>query len=156
VSQSVWAEFGTVLIHNFLQWPYTYDTCDVGTVSNQTWNGVPDISDLQGDKYNQGHFSYLPGQRLSRCTCPGEDHPGPMHDDGSFVGRSAPEIDVFEATAHGNRGAVSQSGQWAPFNADYEWFNTTQNFIVPDPTVTELNSYTGGCVLLFSRQAGVN
>lgn len=39
----------------------------------------------------------LPGQRLSRCTCPGEDHPGPKHKDGTFVGRSAPEIDIFEA-----------------------------------------------------------
>lgn len=67
-----------------------------------------------------------------------------MHDDGTFVGRSAPEIDVFEATVHERKGAVSQSGQWAPFNAGYEWFNTTENFIVSDPTVTELNSYTGG------------
>jgi len=60
------------------------------------------------------------------------------------VGRSAPEIDVFEATVEGGLGAVSQSGQWAPFNAGYEWFNTTENFIVPDPKVTELNSYAGG------------
>lgn len=45
----------------------------------------------------QGHLSYLPGQRLSRCTCPGESHPGPVHEDGEYVGRSGPEIDVFEA-----------------------------------------------------------
>lgn len=32
-----------------------------------------------------------------RCTCPGESHPGPKHSDGTFVGRSAPEIDVLEA-----------------------------------------------------------
>lgn len=32
------------------------------------------------------------------CTCPGESHPGPMRSDGSYVGRSAPEIDIFEAT----------------------------------------------------------
>ena len=133
----------TTLIDH-LQWPYTYDTCDVGTVPNQTFNGVPDLSLYPGDQYNLGDFSYLPGQRLSRCTCPGEEHPGPTHDDGTFVGRSAPEIDVFEATVQGGQGAVSQSGQWAPFNAGYEWFNTTQNFVVPDPTVTELNPYTGG------------
>jgi len=92
-----------------------------------------------------GNFSYLPGQRLSRCTCPDEEHPGPMHDDGTLADRSAPEIDVFEATAHEHKGAVSQSGQWAPFNAGYEWFNTTANFIVPD---TGLN--TGGVSFLFS------
>ena len=45
--------------------------------------------------------SYLGGQRLSRCTCPGESHPGPVHEDGSLVGRSAPEIDVFEAQVRG-------------------------------------------------------
>ena len=72
-----------------------------------------------------------------------------MHDDGTFVGRSAPEIDIFEATTDGLVGAVSQSGQWAPFNAGYEWFNTTDNFIVPDPANTKLNTYTGGYVFLF-------
>ena len=97
-----------------------------------------------GDKSNLGDFSDLPGQRLSCCTCPGEGHPGLTHDDGTFVGRSAPEIDVFEATIEGGQGAVSQSGQRAPFNVGYEWFNTTENFIVPDPTVTELNSHAGG------------
>lgn len=40
-----------------------------------------------------------------------------MHANGSFVGRSAPEIDLFEALVDGdNRGQVSQSAQWAPFN----------------------------------------
>jgi len=70
-----------------------------------------------------------------------------MHKDGTFVGRSAPEIDVFEATTEHYKGAVSQSGQWAPFNAGYEWFNTTANFIVPDPTITQPNTYTGGSVV---------
>lgn len=31
--------------------------------------------------------------------CIGESHPGPTHSDGTFVGRSAPEIDIFEAQA---------------------------------------------------------
>jgi hypothetical protein len=69
-----------------------------------------------------------------------------MHSDGTFVGRSAPEIDIFEATIDGGIGGVSQSGQWGPFNAGYEWFNTTQNLIIPDPDITQLNSYAGGCV----------
>lgn len=67
------------------------------------------------------------------CTCPGESHPGPMRSDGSYVGRSAPEIDIFEATViHNVKGQVwekkllmfvfadvrqvSVSGQWAPYN----------------------------------------
>ena len=31
------------------------------------------------------------------CTCEGESHPGPVRPDGSYVGRSAPEIDIIEA-----------------------------------------------------------
>ena len=110
---------------------------------------MPDVSAYPGDPYNLDDFSYLPGQRLSSCTCPGETHPGPKLSNGSFVGRSAPEIDVFEATTQGNLGAVSQSGQWAPFNAGWEWFNTTDNMIVTDPTITTQNSYIGGYVVFF-------
>jgi len=126
-------------------WPYTYDSCDVGTVINQTYNGIPDVSQYADDPTYDA-FSYLPGQRLSRCTCPGESHPGPMHSDGTFVGRSAPEIDIFEAQVQGKplRGGVSQSGQWAPFNAGYEWFNTSANLIIPDPDTSVLNPYQGG------------
>jgi hypothetical protein len=39
-----------------------------------------------------GQLSELPGQRLSACTCPNSDHPGPR----PSVGRGAPEIDIFE------------------------------------------------------------
>lgn len=82
----------------FKQWPYTYDACDVGTVSNQTSGGLPLAATVNGDPTADGVLSYLPGQRLSRCTCKGESHPGPIHkEDGSYVGRAAPEIDVFEA-----------------------------------------------------------
>jgi len=113
------------------QWPYTYDACDVGTL--QTLNGLPEAALTEGDPTENGALSFLPGQRLSRCTCPGESHPGPMHSDQSFVGRSAPEIDVFEAqvmyfsrcdrdrtyglsrqiTGTPLTGQVSQSAQWA-------------------------------------------
>ena len=78
-------------------WPYSYDSCDVGTLSNQTLNGLPEAAVTTGDSATDGHLSYLPGQRLSRCTCNGENHPGPKHSDGTFVGRAAPEIDIFEA-----------------------------------------------------------
>lgn len=80
------------------QWPYSYDSCDVGTAPNQTHNGLPAAALENGDPYNGDVLSYLPGQRLSRCTCPGESHPGPVHaSDGTYVGRSAPEIDILEA-----------------------------------------------------------
>ncbi len=79
------------------QWPYTYDSCDVGTVANQTLNGLPVAATINGDTRADGALSYLPGQRLSRCTCSGESHPGPVHADGTYVGRAAPEIDIFEA-----------------------------------------------------------
>ncbi|KAG6880328.1 hypothetical protein C0992_011077 [Termitomyces sp. T32_za158] len=78
-------------------WPYSYDACDVGTAPNQTFNGLPAAAVTEGDPYNDGHLSFLPGQRLSRCTCKGESHPGPVHPDGTYVGRAAPEIDIFEA-----------------------------------------------------------
>jgi len=39
---------------------------------------------------------------------------------------------------------VSQSAQWGPFNAEYAWLNTSDNLIIPDPTVSELNTYMGG------------
>ncbi|KAK7044468.1 GH16 domain-containing protein [Favolaschia claudopus] len=131
-------------------WPYVYDSCDVGTLKNQTLNGGPPAalhSGGQDDDIN-GELSYLPGQRLSRCTCPGESHPGPMHGDGSYVGRSAPEIDVIEAQIGGPDGAhvgqVSQSAQWAPFNAGYIWNNSTQGMNIVDLKVSHQNSYSGG------------
>lgn len=125
-------------------WPYTYDACDVGTLPNQTLNGLPRAATVNGDKGYGGVLSFLPGQRLSRCTCPGESHPGPMHADGTFVGRAAPEIDIFEAQVTPDGGEVSQSAQFGPFNAQYAWFNTSANLIINDPTVTKLNSYMGG------------
>ncbi|KAF8969431.1 glycoside hydrolase family 16 protein [Flammula alnicola] len=126
-------------------WPYTYDSCDVGTVPNQTLNGEPLAAVLEGDPAYGGALSYLPGQRLSRCTCDGENHPGPKHDDGTYVGRSAPEIDVFEAQVGGlpATGEVSQSAQWAPFNRAYIWDNSSDNEILADPTISRLNGFIG-------------
>ncbi|EPQ53587.1 glycoside hydrolase family 16 protein [Gloeophyllum trabeum ATCC 11539] len=130
-------------------WPYTYDACDVGTVANQSINGVPDATNTL-DPDNPKPLSFLPGQRLSRCTCKGESHPGPVHEDGTYVGRSAPEIDMFEAqisslTPGGPvSGQVSQSAQWAPFNYNYEFFNTSDLYQIQDPTISAMNTYTGG------------
>ena len=86
-----------------------------GTAPNQTVNGQPVAATENGDPSVNGILSYLQGQRLSRCTCDGESHPGPKHSDGTYgvlqrlficrsrdqplclVGRAAPEIDMFEA-----------------------------------------------------------
>ncbi|KIK62288.1 glycoside hydrolase family 16 protein [Collybiopsis luxurians FD-317 M1] len=127
-------------------WPYTYDSCDVGTAPNQTHNGLPAAALNDGDASTNFALSYLPGQRLSRCTCPGESHPGPVHSDGTYVGRSAPEIDMFEAQITGSplSGQVSQSAQWAPFNDQYIWLNTSENLVIPNPSISVLNSYIGG------------
>ena len=40
-------------------------------------------------------------------------------------------------------GQVSQSGQWAPFNYAYLWFNTSQNLQIEDPSISVLNGYIG-------------
>jgi hypothetical protein len=67
-------------------WPYSYDSCDLGTFPDQVdQSGNPAVVKSSG-------LSSMPGQRLSACTCPDSDHPGPSYS----VGRSSPEIDVFE------------------------------------------------------------
>ncbi|KAF8143499.1 beta-glucan synthesis-associated protein-domain-containing protein [Mycena galopus ATCC 62051] len=40
-------------------------------------------------------------------------------------------------------GQVSQSAQWAPYNAGYHWDNTSANLIIADPTLSILNEYAG-------------
>ncbi|KAG2004925.1 beta-glucan synthesis-associated protein KRE6 [Coprinopsis cinerea AmutBmut pab1-1] len=132
-------------------WPYTYDTCDVGTFPNQT---RPDgsgpaaalYSNASRERYNN-ELSWLSGQRCSACSCPGSDHPGPRHD----FGRGSPEIDIFEASRDKSRppvgGTVSQSAQFAPFTHDYMIINTTtdhwQNF---NPPLTRPNAFRGSAV----------
>ncbi|KAK0211292.1 glycoside hydrolase family 16 protein [Desarmillaria ectypa] len=127
-------------------WPYSYDACDVGAAPNQTVGGKPEAALTSGYQDAGFELSYLPGQRLSRCTCPGGSHPGPMHSDGTFVGRSAPEIDIFEGQITGDplTGQVSQSGQWAPFNKGYIWDNSSDNLFIQDPSITVQNTYLGG------------
>ncbi|KAJ3534230.1 hypothetical protein NMY22_g7012 [Coprinellus aureogranulatus] len=126
-------------------WPFSYDSCDVGTFPNQTYPGTatPEAAVTNGDPANGDVLSYLPGQRLSACTCPGESHPGPMREDGTYVGRAAPEIDVIEAIVEGGEGHASLSAQWAPFNAGYRTPNGTGFIEIDDPDVTIINPYRG-------------
>ncbi|OSX60014.1 glycoside hydrolase family 16 protein [Postia placenta MAD-698-R-SB12] len=115
-------------------WPYSYDACDVGTFPNQTYaNSTPAAAD---------GLSIQPGQKLSACTCPGSDHPGPSVD----VGRSAPEIDIFEAqiVPQGWRGQMSQSLQIAPFDLGYEFDNSSSVTTVYNDDITSINTYHGG------------
>ncbi|KAI0047870.1 glycoside hydrolase family 16 protein [Auriscalpium vulgare] len=130
-------------------WPYSYDSCDVGTYPNQT---LPDgsgpaaalDSDASSAKYNN-RLSYLTGQKLSSCTCSGEDHPGP---DVSH-GRGAPEIDILEAehNKHGDGGVVSQSAQFAPFTHDYLYSNdTSDEWYVYNTAISSPNNYHGSAV----------
>ena len=63
------------LIASF-QWPYSYDSCDVGTLANQSYFGRPNepaAAHVGGDEVEDGELSFLPGQKLSACTCPGEE-----------------------------------------------------------------------------------
>lgn len=98
------------------------------------------------DQYGEG-LSYLPGQRLSACTCPSfKDHPGPKRADGSWKGRAVPELDIFEAGAgftRGSTGRASMSVQTAPFNTHYDIPSVPGVFEILDNDIAQLNSYTG-------------
>lgn len=130
-------------------WPYSYDSCDVGTFPNQTnpdGLGPPAAlySNASQAKYNN-KLSYLSGQKLSACTCPGEDHPGPSYK----TGRGAPEIDVLEAEHNklGTGGVVSQSAQFAPFSHDYVYANdTSDKWEVFNTNISRPNNYRGSAV----------
>ncbi|KAF8504556.1 beta-glucan synthesis-associated [Russula emetica] len=130
-------------------WPYSYDSCDVGTFPNQTnpdGLGPPAAiySNASQAKYDN-KLSYLSGQKLSACTCPGEDHPGPSYN----IGRGAPEIDVLEAEHNklGTGGVVSQSAQFAPFSHDYVYANdSTDEWEVFNTNISRPNSYRGSAV----------
>ncbi|KAJ7695966.1 glycoside hydrolase family 16 protein [Mycena rosella] len=120
-------------------WPYTYAACDVGTLKNQTAKDGTPAAAATGGKGQE--LSFLPGQRVSACTCPGEDHPGPD----VSTGRGVPEIDIIEAQVDVSlfQGQVSQSYQVAPFNLDWQFVNASPAAAFADASKTEFNSYKG-------------
>lgn len=138
----------------FLTSDGSYDSCDVGTFPNQTYaDGSGPAAALHSDqsrsKYNN-ELSWLPGQRVSACTCPGEEHPGPSNS----VGRGVPEIDILEAEKNKTDGGVgqvvSQSAQFAPFTHDYLYINDTEDaWKVYDESRTRPNDYR--CVFIATR-----
>lgn len=105
-------------------WPYGYNECDAGITANQ--------SSTDG-------ISYLPGQKLNKCVCPGHDHPNPG------TGRGAPEIDAIEGTVSGGTitlGVASQSLQVAPFDI---WYMPDYDYIeIYNKSLTAMNTYCGG------------
>ncbi|CEL55357.1 Beta-glucan synthesis-associated protein KRE6 OS=Saccharomyces cerevisiae (strain ATCC 204508 / S288c) GN=KRE6 PE=1 SV=2 [Rhizoctonia solani AG-1 IB] len=127
-------------------WPYTYDSCDIGTFPNQTRkDGTPVTNASGGTKKYDYQLSVLSGQKLSACTCPdtpSSEHPGPN----MSTGRGAPEIDALEAQKNkqGDGGRVSQSAQFAPFSYNYTFDESAIH--VEDPSVTFLNDYRGSAV----------
>ncbi|KAG9037321.1 hypothetical protein FRB95_005960 [Tulasnella sp. JGI-2019a] len=133
-------------------WPYTYDTCDLGTLPNQTFNGQPAEALTGGDPGKGGDpnrpLSYLPGQRLSACSCGSvaeSEHPGPKKSDGTWTARNVPEIDVFEAQTNSKSliGQVSQSAQFAPFDMYYNFNNASDVVINYNPQLTAQNTFAG-------------
>lgn len=125
-------------------WPYSYDTCEEGDLG--TFPGQMDRNGAPGEDVlmiGENPLSSLPGQKLSACTCPGSDHPGPRHD----VGRAAPEVDIIEAeilwqNPGGPIGAVSQSAQIAPY--DFQYNVNEDGITLYNETITHRNSYKGG------------
>ncbi|ONH67934.1 Beta-glucan synthesis-associated protein KRE6 [Cyberlindnera fabianii] len=107
-------------------WPYSYNECDAGITPNQS---------------TSDGLSYLPGQRLNKCTCKGEDHPN------RGTGRGAPEIDLLEGAHSVNSvtdlhfGVAAQTLQVAPFDV---WYLPNYDFVaVHNITKSNLNSYLG-------------
>lgn len=106
-------------------WPYSYNDCDAGITPNQSmYDGT----------------SYLPGQRLNKCTCKNEDHPTPGK------GRGAPEIDLIEGAVSSPpevvTGVASQSLQTAPMDI---WWMPDYDFIeIHNYSVTKMNAWNGG------------
>ncbi|KAH8919257.1 glycoside hydrolase family 16 protein [Atractiella rhizophila] len=127
-------------------WPYSYDVCDVGTYPNQTRkDNTPSAALTSGSSDYNGELAYSPGQRLSACTCPGADHPGPTQN-GKFVGRAGPEIDILESQSWfaGKAGAsVSQSIQVAPFDSAYEFRNDSTAATIYNAETSVYNSFKG-------------
>lgn len=103
-------------------WPYTYDECDYGITPNQS---LPD------------GISFLPGQRLSKCTCYGEDHPN------LGTGRGAPEIDLIEGFHNPNdkTSLGIQTLQVAPFDP---WWRPDYDFMsIENSNITSMKPDTG-------------
>ena len=114
------------------------ESADFAAMPNQTNadGTTPAAAKSSGSRDYGGELSWLTGQRMSACTCPGDPHPGPSNN----VGRGSPEIDILEAQVdyHGY-GTASQSLQIAPFDAGYMWNNlSSAGMTIYNPAITIL------------------
>ncbi|KAJ7500010.1 beta-glucan synthesis-associated protein [Mycena latifolia] len=103
-------------------WPYTYDACDRESHTTARFPIFPDSG-----------FRVAPAQE------------SPIRAQSTRMAATSaglPPRSTFLITDSG--GAVSQSGQWAPFNAGYVWFNTSDNLVIANPDISNLNTYIGG------------
>ncbi|CAD6979539.1 unnamed protein product, partial [Tilletia controversa] len=111
-------------------WPYAYDSCDVGTMPHQTYfaNGTGGPPAAEETK-----LSFLPGQKLSRCTCStSTDHPGPKHGDGSWMGRGASELDCECVSSRaGRKSWTLRAGALGPD----EETEVGQRLVPPEPVI---------------------
>ncbi|KAF7355633.1 hypothetical protein MSAN_01480800 [Mycena sanguinolenta] len=110
------------------------------------WPGAWTMGNLARPGYTATTDGTWPYTYSSACSCPGSDHPGPA----VTVGRGAPEIDILEAEKDKINVAgqvVSQSAQFAPFTADYNYLNATADeWTVYNTAITRANSYKGSAV----------
>ncbi|KAK9893265.1 glycoside hydrolase family 16 protein [Cystobasidium minutum MCA 4210] len=119
-------------------WGYSYDTCDSGTLAKQAHKDTGVVPKMKNGK----DLSSKLGQKLSACTCPDEDHPGPSPN----VGRGAPELDVFEAEVNETHkiGQISQSFQISPHDPERQWKKTAPGYSIPsDKYKGFLNEWDG-------------
>ncbi|KAI0832136.1 beta-glucan synthesis-associated [Trametes gibbosa] len=126
------AGYGASLDRMMSCWPYTYDACDVGTAPNQTIQGLPICTTIDEDAGQDGVLSFLPGRRLSRCTCPSESHPGPVHENGeSAVPVLLARLELYHNPDSGDLPTMLTSG-------------TTPSTTCSSKILGQLNSYMGG------------
>ncbi|KAG7095496.1 hypothetical protein E1B28_006235 [Marasmius oreades] len=139
-------------------WPYSYDACDVGSFPNQTMKDQSGpaaalSSERSWPQYDM-KLSVLTGQRLSACSCPSSDHPGPWLDkENRYRGRGAPEIDIIEIQKDQKTDPItdirlpgnvaSQSVQFAPFSHDYTIVENNNTLTIYNASNTYTNPYHG-------------
>ncbi|KAG6861130.1 hypothetical protein C0995_003582 [Termitomyces sp. Mi166 len=138
-------------------WPYSYDSCDVGTLPNQTYPGTqtPLAAVENGDPANNDELP-LVHARVSRIPVPS----GPT-EHMSDVRRLRSTSTKPSSQTRGARCHSLHSGHLSTYphvlrlgwvgldlmifvQAQYDWFNTSENLIIPDPDNTLLNPYKGG------------
>ncbi|KNZ52052.1 uncharacterized protein VP01_370g1 [Puccinia sorghi] len=163
-------------------WPYSYDSCDVGAMPNQTdpKTGAPGSTILTAvrrvigarrkseislgilakglvgapalEKSKSCSRNLFPSRPSNVCGSSFEwhsSHPGPITSDGTYKGRSSPEIDMIEAYSYEKTATAygSQSLQIAPYDDKRTWdakLGSTYSIYPESGFTTTVNPYHGG------------